>query len=269
VTSARGREFEDPFAFVPLVQPPDTPAVSDALWFHVQGSAVWVTESPIEGDKDPLFLGMLATTACWALDVPADGPDPSDGAFMDLRALYGRLPNVQWNVAGRAVQLVDWARSHRFCGRCGTETVQSPGERAKKCPQCGLLAFPRLAPAIITLVSSGDEVLLARGRLFPVPMYSCIAGFVEPGESLEQAVHREVREEVGVLIKNVRYVGSQPWPFPHSLMLGFYADWAEGDIVIDETEIVDAQWYTTDNLPMIPPGISIARTLIDGWLAEH
>jgi NAD+ diphosphatase len=228
-----------------------------------------VTETPTAGDADPLFLGMLGTTACWALEVPADGPDPSDGAFMDLRALYGRLPDVQWNVAGRAVQLVDWARSHRFCGRCGTPTAQSPGERAMKCPQCGLQAFPRLAPAIITLVSRGDEVLLARGRLFPVPMYSCIAGFVEPGESLEQAVHREVREEVGVLIKNVRYVGSQPWPFPHSLMLGFYADWAEGDIVIDESEIVDAQWFTTDNLPMIPPGISIARTLIDGWLAEH
>jgi NAD+ diphosphatase len=228
-----------------------------------------VTETPTAGDADPLFLGMLGTTACWTLEVPADGPDPSDGAFMDLRALYGRLPDVQWNVAGRAVQLVDWARSHRFCGRCGTPTAQSPGERAMKCPQCGLQAFPRLAPAIITLVSRGDEVLLARGRLFPVPMYSCIAGFVEPGESLEQAVHREVREEVGVLIKNVRYVGSQPWPFPHSLMLGFYADWAEGDIVIDESEIVDAQWFTTDNLPMIPPGISIARTLIDGWLAEH
>jgi len=135
-----------------------------------------------------------------------------------------------------------------------------------RCSACGLLSFPRLAPAVIVLITRDDQALLARGRAFPMPMYSCIAGFVEPGETLEEAVKREVREEVGVDITNVTYVASQPWPFPHSLMLGFTADWAGGDIVIDPTEIVDAQWFRADDMPPIPPGISIARKLIDGWL---
>jgi NAD+ diphosphatase len=251
--------------FVPLIQPPDTPAISDALWFHIQGSQVFVAEAAVDIDAEPIFVGMLGTTACWAVEIEP-GTEPDDGSFLDLRALYGRLSEVQWTVAGRAVQLVDWARTHRFCGRCGTPTESSPGERAKRCPSCGLLAFPRLAPAVITLVTRGEEALLARGVTFPVPMYSCIAGFVEPGETIEDAVRREVREEVGVDITNLAYFASQPWPFPHSLMIGFTADWAAGDIVIDPSEILDAQWFRADDMPMIPPGISIARKLIDGWL---
>jgi NAD+ diphosphatase len=137
-----------------------------------------------------------------------------------------------------------------------------------KCPACALLAFPRVAPAMITLVTRGDEALLAQGVAFRGPMYSCLAGFVEPGESLEGAVVREVREEVGVEIGNVRYRGSQPWPFPHSLMVGFRADWVSGDIVCDPSEILDAKWFTRDAMPNIPPRISIARRLIDAWIAE-
>lgn len=141
-----------------------------------------------------------------------------------------------------------------------------------KCPACGLLAYPRLAPAMITLVTRGQagadqEALLARGVQFRAPMYSCLAGFVEPGESLEQAVIREVREEVGVTVGDVRYWGSQPWPFPHSLMVGFTAAWQSGDIVCQPSEIVDANWYRKDDLPPIPPNISIARKLIDAWCA--
>jgi NAD+ diphosphatase len=252
--------------FAPLVQPPDSPLVSGSLWFHVRGSHVWVSDTPLAVEVEPQFVGMLGTVACWALDVPPETPDPDDGMFTDLRALFGRLPDVQWTVAGRAVQLVEWVRTHRFCGRCGRPTERSVAERSMRCPACGLLAFPRLAPAVITLVSRGDEALLARGVTFPVPMYSCIAGFVEPGETLEEAVRREVREEVGVEIANVAYVASQPWPFPHSLMLGFTADWASGDIVIDPIEIMDAQWFRVDDLPPIPPRISIARQLIDGWV---
>jgi NAD+ diphosphatase len=171
------------------------------------------------------------------------------------------------------VQLIDWARTHRFCGRCGTATDPQANERAMKCPACGLLSFPRLAPAMITLITKGEpgpdqQVLLARGVQFRGAMYSCLAGFVEPGESLEGAVVREVREEVGLEVRNVQYRGSQPWPFPHSLMVGFRAEYAGGDIVCADDEIVDANWYTRDNLPMIPPPISIARRLIDAWLAE-
>jgi NAD+ diphosphatase len=253
--------------FVPLLQPPDSPAVGEALWFHVRGNTVWVTETPSAGDSRLHFVGMLGTTACWAVDVADDAVAPDDAFYVDLYRLYGSLPPVQWHAAGRAVQLVEWGRTHSFCGRCGSPTESASGERAMRCPRCGLLAFPRLAPAVITLVTRGDEALLARGRTFAVPMYSCIAGFVEPGETLEQAVVREVREEVGVDVAGVRYVGSQPWPFPHSLMIGFRAEWAAGDIVIDPSEIADAGWYRRDDLPMIPPGISIARTLIDGWLA--
>ncbi|MBW8827347.1 MAG: NAD(+) diphosphatase [Acidobacteria bacterium] len=172
-------------------------------------------------------------------------------------------------MAGRAVQLVEWTRTHRFCGRCGTPTDEAPGERARRCPSCGLQAFPRLAPAIITLVERADgRALLARNARFPTAMYSCVAGFVEPGETLEEAVRREVFEEVGVRVGDMRYRRSQPWPFPHSLMLGFHADYESGDIACDGIEIADADWFAPDDLPDIPGPISIARWLIDDWLSR-
>ena len=142
-----------------------------------------------------------------------------------------------------------------------------------KCTACGLISYPRLAPAMIVLVTRGDpgpdqEALLARGVNFAMAMYSCLDGFVEPGEELEGAVVREVAEEVGIRVTNVSYRASQPWPFPHSLMIGFRAEYAGGDLVLDETEIADANWYRRDDLPTIPPGISVARRLIDEWLHE-
>jgi NAD+ diphosphatase len=251
--------------FVAAFDPPH-PA-EPARWFLVgEGTVAIVDEHPaLDGAH---FLGILDGAACWAVDVRAAGPAAADVQFDNLHALYGRVHEVEWTVAGRAVQLVEWARTHRFCGRCGTPTEPADGERAMRCPACGLLAIPRLAPAIIVLVErdGGREALLARGRQFPIPMYSALAGFVEPGETMEQAVHREVREEVGIEIADVRYVSSQPWPFPHSLMIGFTASWDSGDIEIDPREIVDAAWFTPDALPMVPPVMSIARRLIDGWL---
>lgn len=243
---------------------PDDDAV-EHRYIHVIGSSVFVDDRPAEHEWSTHFLGMMGGVACWGVDVP-HGEDPSYGAAIDLYSYFGRASEVEWLVAGRAVQLVDWARTHRFCGRCGTPTQPQPNERAMKCPACGLLAFPRLAPAMITLVTRGDEALLARGVQFRAPLYSCLAGFVEPGESLEGAVVREVREEVGVEVGNVRYWGSQPWPFPHSLMIGFTADWQSGEIEIDPSEIVDAQWFRRDALPNVPPRISIARRLIDAWV---
>lgn len=258
-----------PQGFVPLLDLPDDWV--GALTIAVRGGEViLLDEHPddVAPGATSQVLGILDGVACWAIDVDGDGYPDVDG-LLPLMALYGRVDDLRWTLAGRAVQLVEWERTHRFCGRCSTPTERAVGERARRCPACGLLAFPRLSPAIITLVVRGDEALLARGVTFPVPLYSCLAGFVEPGETMEQAVHREVREEVGVTLCDVRYVRSQPWPFPHSLMLGFEATWESGDIDIDEQEIVDARWFRAEDLPMIPPGMSIARTLIDDWVARQ
>jgi NAD+ diphosphatase len=255
--------------FEPRSVAPDD--ATEVAYVHVVGSSVWVDAAPADESWSRHVVGVL-DGACWyAVDVPS-GVDPSDGAAVDLRSYHGWAGEAAWLAAGRAVQLVEWARTHRFCGRCGTPTEPARNERAMRCPACGLQAFPRLAPAMITLVTRGDdgpdqEVLLARGVRWEVPMYSCLAGFVEPGESLEGAVVREVREEVGIEVGDVTYRGSQPWPFPHSLMIGFRARYVSGELVPDPTEIADAGWYRRDELPNIPPGISIARKLIDAWVA--
>jgi NAD+ diphosphatase len=170
-------------------------------------------------------------------------------------------------LAARAVQIVDWDRTHRFCGRCGAPLKARETERAKECPKCGLLHFPRLAPAVIVLVERGDQLLMARSRHFAPGVYSVLAGFVEPGEALEEAVEREVLEEVGIRIQDIRYFGSQPWPFPHSLMIGFTARYAGGEIRINDQELEDAGWFTADRLPGQPGKISIARQLIE-WFVQ-
>ena len=254
-------------SFRPSHEP--APGAVDHRYIHVIGSKVFIDDRPAEDGWEHHFLGMHGEVACWGVDVP-HGQDPAYGAELDLRALFGRVSETEWAIAGRAVQLVDWARTHRHCGRCGEKTSPAENDRAMVCPACGLMAFPRLAPAIITLVTrgEGDEMqgLLARGANFPVPMFSCLAGFVEPGENLEQAVAREVEEEVGIVVDGIEYVASQPWPFPHSLMLGFRARWVSGDIVCDTREIAEAAWFDRNDLPMVPPAISIARRLIDDWV---
>ena len=260
----------DRTAFEPCDNAPE--GTTPATYVHVIGTTIWVAPAPADAGWSRHVVGVL-DGACWyAVDVPA-GTDPSDGAAVDLYAYHGRAGEEAWLAAGRAVQLVEWARTHRFCGRCGTPTEPAGHERAMTCPACGLAVFPRLAPAMITLVTRGgpgadEEALLARGVRWTVPMYSCLAGFVEPGESLESAVAREVREEVGLSVGDVRYRGSQPWPFPHSLMIGFRARYTDGELALDPAEITDAGWYRRDQLPMIPPPISIARKLIDEWVDE-
>ena len=215
------------------------------------------------------YLGRLDHRPCYAVEVAEGATPPVGMAFDGLRQVYGRLDENLFWIAARAVQIIDWDRTHQFCGRCGVPLRNKTDERAKECPQCGLLHFPRLAPAIIVLVERGNELLLARSRHFMPGMYSVLAGFVEPGESLEETVMREVKEEVGIEIKDIKYFGSQPWPFPHSLMIGFTATYAGGEISLDDKEIEDAGWYTAEKLPRIPGKISIARKLIDGFLAKH
>ncbi|MGI8794558.1 MAG: NAD(+) diphosphatase [Acidimicrobiales bacterium] len=251
--------------FVPLLRPGGDPGPV-VLRISVRGASVVVTTAP--PPERGIFLGLLDGTHCWAIDDEEDDSEP-DEPFMDLRMLWGRLDEPTWTVAGRAIQLVAWARTHRYCGQCATPTVEAENDRARLCPACGLLSFPRLAPAVITLVERDDgRALLGRNRNFPAEFYSCLAGFVEPGETLEHAVAREVHEEVGLTVGKVEYFGSQPWPFPHSLMVGFTARWLEGEIQVDETEIIDAQWFTPDDLPSIPGPMSIARRLIDDWITR-
>ena len=189
-------------------------------------------------------------------------------SFKGLRDIFELIDEAHFQLGARAVQIVAWNRTHQFCSQCGTPTQAHPRDRARICPDCGLQFFPRLSPAIIVLVEKGGELLLARSPRFPPGRYSVLAGFVEPGETLEEAVAREVREEVNIQVDNIRYFGSQSWPFPNSLMLGFTASYAGGEIGIDEDEIVDANWYSPDNLPELPPTISIARQLIDAFLAK-
>ena len=254
-----------------------------ALWFVFHGDHLLVcrdrgsVEVPLAADPEEFGvevvfrqgIGLLDGRRCWAAEVSPNTKVPEGMVFRDLRSLFSGINEEFFRMAGRAKQIVGWHATHRFCGRCGAETAPVAGEMAKKCTRCGMLYYPRLSPAIIVLVRDGSRVLLARSPNFPPGMYSTLAGFVEPGESLEEAIRREVYEEAGVVIANVRYFGSQPWPFPNSLMIGFTADYAGGDLRVEPTEIEDANWYPVDDLPMVPPRISIARAMIDHFVEEY
>lgn len=200
------------------------------------------------------------------LDEPIELPGM---AWAPLRQFMLHGDFDQFCMLGYASQIGIWARHNRFCGNCGTRMQAQDHERVMQCPQCGLHQYPRLSPSMIVLVTRGDEVLLARSPRFVPGVYSTLAGFVEAGESVEQCVVREVREEVGVEVANLEYIGSQNWPFPHSLMLGFHAEYVSGEIVPQEDEIEDAQWFSLDALPPLPAQRSIARHLIDLYLARR
>ena len=274
--------------FVSAIEPPgegeEAAEPTPAWWFAFRGADLLVMGGPETrvavpqttdiGDVGlvPLrrqYLGALGGQSCWSVELAVEVEAPTGMRFEGLRALYGRLDERLYALAGRAAQIVAWDRDHQFCGRCGTATEPVPGERGRRCPRCGLTAFPRLSPAVIVLIERGDQILLARGHQFQPGFYGIIAGFVEPGESLEEAVSREVREEVGIEIADIRYFGSQPWPYPHALMVGFTARHAGGEIRLDERELAEAGWFGIDNLPRIPQKLSIARRLIDAWAARR
>jgi NAD+ diphosphatase len=268
--------------FISGIVPPEERS-EPAWWFVFQENKLLVNQEPSSVSLPflmdfgglgltPLsehYMGRLDHQPCYAVEVAEGTIPPAGMTFEGLRQVYGRLDEDLFWVAARAVQIVDWDKTHQHCGRCGTPLRTKTTERAKECPQCGQLHFPRLAPAIIVLVERGDQLLLARSRHFMPGMYSVLAGFVEPGESLEEAVVREVKEEVGIDVKDIRYFSSQPWPFPHSLMIGFTATYDVGEISLNDEEIEDAGWFTADNLPRIPGKISIARKLIDGFVGKH
>jgi NAD+ diphosphatase len=214
------------------------------------------------------FIGTLDGVDCYAAPWPKGEEPPPGLKLVGARSLFRQVDEVVLAVAGRALAIAEWDITHRFCGRCATPTALVPGERSRRCPSCHTPFYPRISPAIIVLVTRGDSMLLARASSFVDAFFSTLAGFVEPGESLEEAVHREVKEEVGIELKNVRYFGSQPWPFGRSLMVGFTAEYAGGELRVDGQEIVEADWFTADRLPRIPPRLSIARHLIDAFLEK-
>lgn len=269
-------------AFVAGIKPPKSRSGS-AWWWVFRESTLLVQETetgatlPHIADITDLgvtplrtqYLGTLGGDHCFAAEVDHDTEPPEGMRFEGLRALYGRLPDDLFYLAGRAVQIIAWDRTHQFCGQCGTRTVYHHVDRATECPHCGLVNYPRIAPAVIVAVERGDELLMARNPNFPAAFFSVLAGFVEAGESLEETVRREIREEVSIEVAEIRYFGSQSWPFPNSLMIGFTATYASGEIRIDPREVAEASWFRYDALPRVPPRLSIARRLIDAFVAKH
>ena len=215
-----------------------------------------------------IYLGRLDGRPSFAIPLTSEPELPPGYALFGLRELFGQLEEPLHGVAGRAFQIVEWYQNHAFCGRCGSQTELAANERARGCPNCGATYFPRINPAVIMLVEREGRMLLARNKLFRGPWYSCLAGFVEPGESLEEAVAREVLEEVGIEVDQIAYSASQPWPFPSQLMIGFYARYRSGEIKVQDSEILDAAWFDPGELPQMPGRFSLARRLIDGFLAK-
>ena len=263
--------------FLAASQPPVLPSSGAWCFAFVQRELLLLEGQPHAGPLAPVataallaqasachYLGALAAVDCWALALPEA---PAGWRATPLRAAMMALNPELSALAGRAAQVLEWDRSHRYCGVCGTATTLQPRERARICPACRHSSYPRLSPAMMALVWRPGALLLARSPHFAKGMYSALAGFVEAGESLEDCVHREVAEEVAVTVDTLRYHGSQSWPFPHSLMVAFTARWTGGDIVAQDGEIEHAARFPLDDLPDIPPRFSIAGHLIRDTLA--
>lgn len=258
-----------------------------AWWFAFEGHKLLVfdhdqpltipcTTSLTELDLSPVrtqYLGRLNDVDCYSAEIERGTSPPEGMSFLSLRRLFGQMDESNLQVAGRAIQIMSWDRDHQFCGRCATPTIME-SDRARVCPNCSLRSYPRISPAVIMRIDQGDKILLAHSNRHPSGMYSVLAGFAEPGETLEETVAREIFEEVGLEVTNVRYFGSQPWPFPNSLMIGFTCDYAGGEIALHDDEIAEADWYTAAEITsgefFTPPStISIAGQLIADFIDQH
>lgn len=260
----------------------ETAPAGPARWFFFAGDKVLLEEGtrgyslPLAASArelgldvaPPLYLGRLDGAPCLAMSLP-EATVPEGYKPVDLRTLYGLVLEPAWRVAGLAAQLLHWAETARFCPRTGHPTHRKEGEWAMECPACGFLQYPRVHPCVIVLIHHGDRILLTRQAPWPPNRYGLVAGFVEPAETLEECLRREVREETGLTVDDPRYFASQPWPFPHQLMVGFTARYAGGEISIDTRELEDARWFALDALPTLPPPLSIARRIIDAHVASH
>lgn len=260
--------------------PPAAPAPGPAVWLPFFDKELLVQDDadrsrllrgttkspPARLDGEALYLGTLGGIPCLAF--PAQGEHGAPAASQSLhgmRALLARLSAAEAAVAGYASQLLGWQNTSRFCPVCGTPTRPKQGDWGVQCPHCGHSAYPHISPAVLALVHDGPRLLLVHKPEWTT-MHSIVAGFVEPNESLEDCVRREVREEVGLDVVDVAYQGSQAWPFPHQLMVGFTARYAGGEIVPEEAELDGAAWFTADHLPDLPSPSSLSRQLINSWL---
>lgn len=230
--------------------------------------ATWQELSFVHHYEDAIVeIGEYQSFPCYAIDLRSEQPDSEAITTHSLRSYFLHGHNALFALVARAWQLVLFLRTHQFCGQCGSRMRQIEWELATACDTCGHRCYPRISPCIIVAIRKGDSLLLAQGpSQRERKMHSTLAGFVESGESLEQAVHREVMEEVGIRIRNLEYFGSQPWPFPHSLMVGYLAEYESGSIQVDGKEILEADWYTRETMPFTPPPLSIAGKLIEETL---
>lgn len=220
------------------------------------GSEINTVDFPVH------LLGLFQCRPCYVIDMTNTQVLRAGTEWRDLRSLLQVLPPELFNLAGRACQVAQWDRQHRYCGFCGRQTVVSPDERSRHCNDCQQFFYPRISPCVIVLITRGDYCLLASSVRYEGRFYSALAGFIEPGESAEQTLHREVMEEVGIRVDNLRYFGTQPWPFPGQLMIGFHADYHSGDIRVDGIEISEAGWWRFDRLPPCPDSRTLSGQLI-------
>lgn len=266
--------LQTPSEFIPLMTAQGHP---DPLAFVFRSGKLLVREDdlslpdarlglPLHGLDLAQFhpVGLWQQRYCCTTWVDAALEPQAGFAFVPLRSLFGSMDEPLLGLASRAIQLAEWSRTHRFCGHCANPMQRASGERAFKCPACGMVAYPRISPAMMVLIKKEDHILLARHVVSPTGRFSALAGFLEAGESIEEAIHREVMEEVGLKVKNLQYFGSQSWPFPHSLMIAFTAEYAGGEITPDTSEIAEARWFGPQDVqPQAPPGVSISNKLLN------
>lgn len=246
----------------------------EGLWLALRGTELLLRERegglslpdrahPLLDASAAVYLGHWRNQALRAVHLPRDFAPPEGFLLENLLANQPRMDICQLSLGGLAAQALHWEANSRFCSRCGAQTQPQPGEWGKKCVSCGYVHYPHIHPCVIVIVRRPGEVLLIRKAIWPQGRYSLVAGFLDFGECLEEAVAREVEEETGVRVNNIRYIGSQGWPFPSQLMAGFVADYVEGEVRAQESELEDARWFPVDALPTLPPKRSIARYLID------
>jgi NAD+ diphosphatase len=261
--------------FIPAILPEDSNSLAVRVFLFSEGKEMLTDQEtvPLLSPDDPLlkngiYLGLYGDEPCYAVRLNESSDLPNGCEWSEIRPLHATLPETLYALIGYAAQILSWRENHQFCSKCGAKAEPSETERAMVCTDCGFMNYPRISPSIIVAVTKGNELLMARSPHFPEGLYSVVAGFLEPGETLEQCVAREVWEETGIEVGNIRYHSSQPWPFPHSIMIGFTADYVGGEIKIDPKEIQDAGWYSPENLPEIPSESTIARWLINNYLEK-